>query len=41
MVRALAVEYARYGITVNGIVPGWIETDMTAASSPRSASPPT
>ena len=30
MVRALAVEYARYGITVNGIVPGWIETDMTA-----------
>ena len=30
MVRALAVEYARYGLTVNGIVPGWIETDMTA-----------
>ena len=30
MVRALAVEYARYGITANGIVPGWIETDMTA-----------
>ncbi|NNM71377.1 SDR family oxidoreductase [Enterovirga sp. DB1703] len=30
MVRALAVEYARYGITVNGIVPGWIETEMTA-----------
>jgi NAD(P)-dependent dehydrogenase (short-subunit alcohol dehydrogenase family) len=30
MVRALAVEYARYGITANGLVPGWIETDMTA-----------
>ena len=30
MVRALAVEYARYGITANAIVPGWIETDMTA-----------
>ena len=29
--RALAVEYARYGITANSIVPGWIETDMTAA----------
>ena len=30
IVRALAVEYARYGITANAIVPGWIETDMTA-----------
>ena len=30
MVRALAVEYARYGITVNGLLPGWIETEMTA-----------
>lgn len=30
MTRALAVEYARYGITANAIVPGWIETDMTA-----------
>ena len=29
MNRALAVELARYGITVNSIVPGWIETDMT------------
>ena len=30
MVRALAVELARYGITANALVPGWIETEMTA-----------
>jgi NAD(P)-dependent dehydrogenase (short-subunit alcohol dehydrogenase family) len=30
--RALAVELARYGINVNSIVPGWIETDMTAGA---------
>lgn len=29
MMRGLAVELARYGITANTIVPGWIETDMT------------
>ncbi len=29
MIRALAVEYARYGITANAILPGWIETAMT------------
>ena len=29
MVRGLSVEYARYGIRANSIVPGWIETDMT------------
>lgn len=26
---ALAVEFARYGVTANAILPGWIETDMT------------
>ena len=29
MVRALAVELARYKIRVNSILPGWIETEMT------------
>ena len=29
MMKALAVEYARYGITANAILPGWIETEMT------------
>jgi NAD(P)-dependent dehydrogenase (short-subunit alcohol dehydrogenase family) len=32
MVRALAVELARYKIRVNSILPGWIETDMTERS---------
>ncbi len=31
MIRAMAVEFARYGITANAILPGWIETDMTEA----------
>jgi NAD(P)-dependent dehydrogenase (short-subunit alcohol dehydrogenase family) len=30
MMRALAVELARYGVTANTLLPGWIETDMTA-----------
>ncbi|HSG90793.1 MAG TPA: SDR family oxidoreductase [Pseudomonadales bacterium] len=29
MMKALAVEYARYGVTAQTILPGWIETDMT------------
>jgi NAD(P)-dependent dehydrogenase (short-subunit alcohol dehydrogenase family) len=28
--KALAVELARYGIRVNTLVPGWIESDLTA-----------
>lgn len=32
MVRALAVELARYGVTANTILPGWIATDMTEAT---------
>ena len=31
MVRGLSVEMARYGITANSIIPGWIETAMTSA----------
>ena len=30
MIRALAVEFARYGVRANAILPGWIETNMTA-----------
>ena len=32
MIKALAVEMARHGITANAILPGWIETEMTARS---------
>ena len=31
MVRGLSVEMARYSITANSIIPGWIETAMTSA----------
>ena len=30
MIKALSVELARHGVTANAILPGWIETDMTA-----------
>ena len=30
LVRALAVEFARYGVTANAILPGWIKSEMTA-----------
>ncbi len=32
MMRSIAVEYARYGIRANSILPGWIATDMTAGA---------
>lgn len=37
MIKALAVEYARYGVTAHTILPGWIDTDMTqgAFSNPK------
>jgi NAD(P)-dependent dehydrogenase (short-subunit alcohol dehydrogenase family) len=31
MMRALAVELGRYSVTANSVLPGWIETEMTAA----------
>lgn len=32
LTNSLAVEFARYGITANTIIPGWIETEMTEKS---------
>jgi len=32
MLRALAVEFARHGIRANAVLPGWIETSMTAGA---------
>jgi NAD(P)-dependent dehydrogenase (short-subunit alcohol dehydrogenase family) len=29
MIRGLAVEYARYGVRANAVLPGWIRSDMT------------
>jgi NAD(P)-dependent dehydrogenase (short-subunit alcohol dehydrogenase family) len=31
MMRGIAVEHARHGVRANALVPGWIESDMTAA----------
>jgi 3-oxoacyl-[acyl-carrier protein] reductase len=35
MTKTMAIELGRYGITVNAIAPGFIETDMTAATAAR------
>jgi len=31
MMKAIAVEHARYGVRANAILPGWVATEMTAA----------
>jgi NAD(P)-dependent dehydrogenase (short-subunit alcohol dehydrogenase family) len=30
MVKSIAVEYARHGVRANAVIPGWIDTPMTA-----------
>jgi 3-oxoacyl-[acyl-carrier protein] reductase len=35
LTKTLAIELGRYGITANAIAPGFIETDMTAATAAR------
>ena len=35
MTRALAIEAAPKGVTVNAICPGWLDTDMTRESIER------
>jgi NAD(P)-dependent dehydrogenase (short-subunit alcohol dehydrogenase family) len=32
MIKAIAVEHARYGIRANSILPGWIATEMTSGA---------
>ena len=32
MMKSIAVEFGRYGIRANSILPGWIDTDMTAGA---------
>jgi len=37
LVRALAMEYARTGVTINAVCPGWVETDMAREAIDRIA----
>jgi len=33
--KTLAIELGKFGVTVNSIAPGWIQTEMTAATAER------
>jgi 3-oxoacyl-[acyl-carrier protein] reductase len=35
LTKTLAIELGRFGVTVNSIAPGWIQTEMTAATAER------
>lgn len=37
MMKGVAVEFARYGVRANAILPGWIATDMTAGAQANKA----
>lgn len=37
MTRALAIDLARTGVTINALCPGWVETDMAAEAVSRIA----
>ncbi|MBW2454624.1 MAG: SDR family oxidoreductase [Deltaproteobacteria bacterium] len=37
MMRAVALEIARSGVTINAVCPGWVDTEMAAAAASRIA----